>query len=318
MINIKIVILGFLFFLNLNIAQIFAQDVVFTQWENMSIHANPSLTGNFEGSLRIRTKYRNQWASIFVNSAYRTSAASFEYKFNEGSNRKISIGAHTILDKAGQVFSSNSFNFSTSVSQSLGDIKAAHHTISLGFNLGASTKKIDLDNSRWPSGMVPDDVISSNNYLDISMGLNWQYISKTRFRIQLGSGIFHINRPNISLIENGTVNLNYRYTIHGNAEIPLVAKFYLKPSFLYFKQNLHSQILFGIASKIYVKSNKINFFQIGIHAKTTQNTYGTDINIFVLSTMIEVNSILFGFSFDRFQGIESNAYEFTLGYILGK
>ena len=41
-----------------------AQDAVYTQWENMPLTINPALTGNFDGLLRLRAQYRNQWASI--------------------------------------------------------------------------------------------------------------------------------------------------------------------------------------------------------------------------------------------------------------
>ncbi len=314
----KILTLVWLFLLLSNIFPTSAQDATFTQWENMPVHFNPSLTGNFEGLLRFRAKYRDQWRSVLEKSAYKTSAVSFEYKFKKGSKRKLSIGTHSILESAGQSSSGNSFNFSTSISQNLGNVKRAHHKLALGFNLGIATNKLDLDKIIWPPGVDPEGLKSKNSYPDFSTGFNWQYISDNHFQIQLGSGIAHLNRPNISFSETGIDRLYIRYSIHGNAEIPLMSKASLSPSFLYLKQGIIDQLLFGLAGKIYFISNDNDFFQIGLYAKTTQNYYGTDLNIFVLSTMMEFNSILFGFSVDHFQSIKSNAYEFSIGYILGK
>lgn len=311
--GIRMVIL--LLFLHAYQAQLLAQDVIFTQWENMPIYFNPSLTGNFKGNIRLRTKYRDQWRALLGKNAFNTSAASFEYKFNEGSKRKLSLGMHALLDNAGQSLSTNSYNLSTSISQNLGDTKDAHHNISLGFNLGVVTKKLDLE---WSPGTEPEDFKSKISYPDFSSGINWQYISQNRFQFQLGSGIAHLNKPNVSFFETGTVRPDLRYTIHGVAEVPIMAKISLAPSFLYFKQGFFDQLLFGLAGKFYFKANEFDFLQLGLLAKTTQNFDGRDVNVFVLSTMVELNGILLGYSFDRFQSTESNAHEFSLGYVFGR
>jgi hypothetical protein len=57
--------------------------------------------------------------------------------------------------------------------------------------------------------------------------------------------------------------------------------------------------------------------QLGIFAKSTKNYNGNEINTYVLSATVEINSFLLGFSFDRFEEIESNAYEFSVGYVFG-
>jgi hypothetical protein len=89
------------------------------------------------------------------------------------------------------------------------------------------------------------------------------------------------------------------------------------PSFLYSSQGPAEQLLFGFNSKWYPKSQNPNFVQLGIFGKSTNNFNGTAINIYVLSATLEIKSFLFGFSFDRFQAIESNAYEFSVGYTIG-
>lgn len=295
-----------------------AQDPVFTQWENMSLYFNPALTGNFDGLLRFRVKYRDQWESFLKDNSYQTSAISAEYKFSRGSIRKISVGAFGILDKAGSLNSRNkAINFSTSVIQYLGNPNNSLHSIAIGLNVGLANRKIDLDNAQWPGGMTPTDINEKTNFADVSAGLLWQYRSNTHFSFQLGSALHHLNKPNVSFYKNSVVKLYHRFNLHGNVEIPLIQKFSMVPSFLFSSQGPSEQLLFGFNSKLYLKSLNSNFVQLGIFAKSTNNFNGRAINIYVFSATVEINSFLFGFSFDRFQAIESNAYEFSIGYTFG-
>ncbi|HLP92480.1 MAG TPA: PorP/SprF family type IX secretion system membrane protein [Saprospiraceae bacterium] len=298
-----------------------AQDPVFTQWENMPLYFNPALTGNFDGLLRCRAKYRNQWASLLKNNAYHTSVVSADYKFAKGSVRKISIGAFGVLDNAGSAnYSNKSINLSTSVIQNLGNPDHSRHSIALGLNVGLANRKIDLDNLQWPGGpgsMPTTDMNEKVNFADISAGLLWQYKSNTHFSFQLGSALLHVNRPNVSFFKNGVSKLYHRLNLHGNVEVPLTHKFSVVPSFLFWNQGPSDQLLFGFNNKWYFKSLHPNFAQLGFFAKTTDNYNGRAINVYVLSATVQLRSFLLGFSVDRFQAIESNAYELSVGYTFG-
>jgi type IX secretion system PorP/SprF family membrane protein len=297
-----------------------AQDPVFTQWENMPLYFNPALTGNFDGVLRFRAIYRDQWGSILKGLSYKTSAISADYKFSGGSARKISVGAFGTLDKAGSLNSSNkAINFSTSVIQNLGNPDHSHHSIALGLNVGLANQKIDVDNLQWPGGggTPPTDIKGKINFTDVSAGLLWQYRSSTHFSFQLGSALHHLNQPNVSFYKDGVVRLYHRFNLHGNVEIPLAPKLSMVPSFLFSSQGPSEQLLFGFNSKYYLKSLNPNFVQLGLFAKASNNYNGRAINVYVLSAAVELNSILFGFSLDHFPELESNAYEFSVGYTIG-
>ncbi len=294
-----------------------SQDAVFTQWENMPVYLNPALTGNFDGLLRLRAQHRNQWRSLLGANSYKTSAVSAEYKFSNTSTRKISIGALFINDKAGSLdFRNGSINFSSSVVQNLGNPDKAHHSIALGFNVGWASKKLDYENAQWP-GPPPTDMNEKTSYPDLSAGLVWQYKSNTHFSFQLGGAMDHLNNPNVSFSDTGVYKLNHRYNLHGNMEIPLVRSFSMAPSFLLTSQGYSEQIAFGINNRWYPKSSSPNFVELGFFAKTTKNYSGTtDVNIYVLSATVEINSFLVGFAFERFNELETNTYEFSLGYTI--
>jgi len=162
--------------------------------------------------------------------------------------------------------------------------------------------------------MSHTDINDKTNFADVAAGLLWQYRSKTHFSFNLGSALHHLNRPNTSFSDSNVVNLNHRFNLHGNIEIPLVRSFSMVPSFLFSSQGPSEQLAFGFNNRWYPKALSPNFVQVGIFAKSTKNYSGNEINAYVLSVAVEINSFLLGFSFDRFEEIESNAYEFSIGY----
>lgn len=296
-----------------------AQDASFTQWENIPLNFNPALTGNFDGQLTIRAKYRNQWESLLKDNSYRTSALSAEYKFPTAKVRQFSVGVLGIQDKAGSLeFRNTGIHLSSSVTQHLGNPDHPLHSIAFGANVGLTNRKIDFENAQWPGGPPPTDIDDQTSFADVSAGILWQYRSNTHFSFQLGSALHHLNRPDVSLSHSGAERLYHRFNLHGEVEIPLIHAISVIPSFLFWDQGPSEQLLFGFSSRWYPAASKPNFLQLGFFAKTTNNYYGRDINIYVLSATAEINSFLVGFSFDRFEGIESNAYELSLGYTFGK
>jgi type IX secretion system PorP/SprF family membrane protein len=256
---------------------------------------------------------------LLKDNSYKTSAVSAEYRFSNSGDREISVGALFIKDKAGSLdFRNGSINFSTSVVQNLGNPDKALHSIAIGFNVGWANIKLDYENAQWP-GPPPTDINDKTSYPDVAAGLLWQYKSKAHFSFQLGSALHHFNSPNVSLSDSSVSKLNHRLNLHGNVEIPLFRSFSMVPSFLFSSQGPSEQLTFGFNNRWYPKSSSQNFVQLGIFAKTTKNYSGTtDVNIYVLSATVEINSFLVGFSFDRFQNVESNAYEFSIGYTFGK
>lgn len=290
---------------------IHGQIYILSQWENISQLYNPSLSGNFEGQARLRATHRNQWRSILGKNSFKTSFLSFDYNFNLKNNRKFTLGTFSVFDVAGASnFRTNSINMTGAISQSLGE----RNVIVLGVNAGTAVNKIDLENLVFAGNIDSLDLREKKRYFNFSTGLNWCFQKENGFKVQIGSGLYHLNRPDVSLSKNSVSRLELRYTIHGKSEIPINRKFSFEPSVLYFAQGSADQFLFGLNNKIYLSTAKSNVINLGLFARTSNNFSGTEVNIFVFSSIIELNTVYFGFAFDRFQGIESNAFEFSIGY----
>ena len=65
-----------------------AQDINFSQYNNVPLLTNPSLAGEYQGDGRFIMNYRNQWRSI-TNNSYKTYAFSTDYSFFK---EKLSAG----------------------------------------------------------------------------------------------------------------------------------------------------------------------------------------------------------------------------------
>ena len=300
------------------VPNLFAQDVLFSQWESMSLHFNPAKAGNFEGSLRFRAKTRNQWESVLGPNSYKTNAAAIEYKFAQGGKRKFSAGFHTLFDRAGGAQKSQSYNLTASVIQNLGNPEKSHHTLALGFSGGIVGRQIDLNNLQWSMNGGTEDLNSAINFADLSVGLNWRYMTNSHFSFQLGSALHHVNKPNISFDENFESKLYQRFNFHANVELPVADKISIIPSILYFEQGPSNQFFYGFYSKWYLGLIDNNSAQIGFFAKASNSLSGSQITAYVLSASVELKSILLGFSIDRFRLFKSYTYEFSVGYTFGR
>lgn len=299
-----------------------SQDAFFTQWEAMPLYYNPALTGNFEGKLRIQSIYRNQWQSILGANSYRTTAASVDFNFKDGKNRRVSLGAFGLNDVAGSAnLRVNNFKISAAVEQLLGDSKAAHHALSIGVSGGLGIRKFDVEGIQWPDSNTVYTGNDKRQFPDISAGLFWAFQGNSRFNFQIGTGLHHLNRPNIAFSDTISVTLDLRLATHATVEIPIIESLSIIPSFLFEAQGPNGQYQFGTSGRWYPWSNPSDFFQLGIKARTAQNNAGNEsINPFILTFDASYKSILIGFAWDRYNNFSgpSNAYEFSVGYLLGR
>jgi hypothetical protein len=269
--------------------------------------------------LRIRAQHRDQWRSILKESAYKTTVVSGEYKFSGASARKISVGTFFFQDKAGSLdFRTQGFHLTTSVVQPLGNPYKANHSIAIGCNVGWGTRKIDLENAQWP-GPPPTDMDDKTSYPDVSAGVLWQYRSNTHFSWQLGKCIASSQQAQRILFSRQELIIFI---------LVLICMATLRsPWSIVSRWCLH----FCIRTRGLLNNWHLDLITGGTLVRQVQILYNlaflpkppkiimneTDINIYVLSATAEINSFLFGFSFDRFEGVESNAYEFSVGYTFG-
>ncbi len=313
----------------------FGQDPSFSQYDSAPLHLNPSLAGAFNGAHRISANYRNQWFQTLGNDSYRSGMLSYDSKIELKNSNQFGFGFHTLIDRAGSInFGTNEYNLSGSYKHILGNSKEAHHALAIGFSFGLAKRRIDEDALRWPvqnsnGGFIPtiapEEGVLKINYSNISSGILWNYISNTRFSIQIGLAAFHLNKPNISFLVEGETNLDPRYVVHGNVELPLSKNISFINTLMYNYQgslklvsannlNLFTTGLF--CRRYFNETTRTKYIQAGLYLRHLYGPSFDPIKAVLYDAVVNLNlaQISIGFSYDRHPNFGSS-FEISAGYI---
>src|ERR1051325_7301529 len=120
---------------------VFSQDIHFSQFFETPLLRNPSLTGIYNGDIRIQGVYRNQWNN--VTNAYKTASVNAEYKTPVGrGNDFVTTGLEIFYDRAGTIGWTSTYVLpALNYHKSLSDEKNSY--LSLGFMGGFVQRRFD-------------------------------------------------------------------------------------------------------------------------------------------------------------------------------
>ncbi|MHB1921219.1 MAG: PorP/SprF family type IX secretion system membrane protein [Chitinophagaceae bacterium] len=230
-----------------------AQDLHFSQYFNSPLTANPANTGFLpDNNYRLGTNYRTQWANIPV--PYNTMSAYGDMQLfrNELTYGWLGVGGVLLKDDAGSGnLVSTKFYASIAYHQLLG----LSSLLSLGFNVGAAQKRIDLSkltfDDQW-NGKFFDSNNPSNepitqtsiSYLDLQTGMNYAYFPNDNIYVNIGFSVQHINRPRETFYA-GNNQIDPRYIVFLNASVKVSDNVILNPSGYYTRQATASETVFG-------------------------------------------------------------------------
>lgn len=257
----------------------YGQDVHFSQFYSTPLLLNPGATGAFDGEFRAGIHFRNQWSSI--GSPYQTYSASAEMALLKKKDKGNSLGVGLMMfgDKAGNAaLKRTQFNFSLSYNTKLND----QHNLALGLQGGYAQRSIDNDILQWGSqynGTRYDEDMplpymsefSNVGFIDLSSGLLWNYQISNMAELSAGAAMFHLNKPQQSLLENGDDKLDRKIIVHGQGRIAKrrsdIAYF---PNFMFALQGSMMEINVGAMARYMLKESskytgfiKGNAFYIG-------------------------------------------------------
>ncbi|MBK6930804.1 MAG: PorP/SprF family type IX secretion system membrane protein [Saprospirales bacterium] len=191
---------------------LWAQDIHFTQYYMSPMTLNPAMTGRFEGTARIGGIYRDQWSSV-LNDPYRTPSAWVDAPIIRGFRKRDWIGVGFMLyqDKAG----------SAALSHGAAKLGATYHlaldkngsaVLSVGGHYGGEQRKIDINRLQFGDGFNPSGdyiqtqsmdngrVLGNAKYKDIDLGVVFSSRLNKKMDFNIGFSMFHITRPNYSLL----------------------------------------------------------------------------------------------------------------------
>jgi type IX secretion system PorP/SprF family membrane protein len=218
--------------------QSYAQDVIFTQTFLVPETLNSSFTGAIR-STKVGAVYKSQWR----NSAFKTNSnyAFFDTWF-EGFKTGIGISFLNQTESTSS-YTFNQVNFNYAMAFQMRDTWYFRPSISAGFGM----KNYGFQN------LLLEDQINLNNNTINTLTLDplllkeqrsfFDFSASVLFNNEdswIGLTIKHLNKPNISLTENGNVPLDVFWSVH--------TKYYLP-----FLENYST--MFANKSKVYLLSN---------------------------------------------------------------
>jgi len=231
------------------------QDHIYSQFFNAPLYLNPSLTGQFEGDLRMNMIYRNQWTGISGNLSYLHAAVDVNIpRFGGG------LGLQFNRSSEGTAFLVKN-NVAASYSYSVG---SEDFVLSFGIQAGFTNRQINwsklvfsdqIDNrlgyipGSISSAQMPD--MANKFFFDPATGVNLVY-----GKFMAGIALHHVNEPDESF-SGAQAKLPRRITANASYRLPLTSSntygsedgAFLIPSVVYYKQGNVSSMSAGMQYK---------------------------------------------------------------------
>ncbi len=309
-----------------------AQDIYHSQFNRTPFNINPALTGAFNGDSRVIANYRDDRSDILRADSNDSYAIGVDTRKQLGTGDFIGFGLSAFKDKTAVTNYESYYGAlsSTQVSASLAygklvkaDSLRSHYLVGgAQFGLAKRSRELSKTSTIAPS---PIDcffgVERSFLYADVNFGLAWLSSFGDRKSFYLGVAAFHANTPDLSFSEEANASeLLKRIVLHGGGEFPLTAQLSLAPSILYLSQGAYTQVNGGTSLRYYSdKKSILIYFEGGVFYRSEP---GTDAIVF--SSSVNLGPLMLGLSYDyvltdlRQAGLIKGAFEFTVGYIIGR
>ena len=293
-----------------------AQDVHFSQFNETPLLLNPALTGAFKATHRIIGNYKSQWKSI-ANKSYSTFALSYDAGLLKKKSKTgfLGLGFYVYNDRAGDA-KLNTTQFNVSIAYHL--LANNNNSLTLGIQGGMINKTINKSGLKWdnqydPSaeggynaGITNGETVpfNSNTNLDVAAGFMWTYnsnpssmINNDGVKINLGLSGYHLNCPNISLIE-GTSRMNPRITLHTNMFLGINGtNLGLLPSAFASVQGSSKEIVFGTFARYKIKSAS-HFTRFETESAASLGAFYRVGDAIIVAAMFEYKNFNIGLSYD--------------------
>lgn len=297
-----------------------AQDAHFSQFFVAPSTLNPAYVGNFNGTYRLSTIYRDQWRSA-VDDPFATFIAAGDVKFYAGEQRNANpdfVGAGIMFysDRV-STFDLNTTQISLSGAYHKSLDRRSKKYLSIGFQGGIVQKSVNYEDltfqDQWNAlngyTLATGELLPPNNFAvgDFGVGINYYSAPSKYNSITAGIGLAHVSSPNVSF-----------YQADNSADISLVKESALKrkltaylaysmqtsevlriePRLLYLNQDIHQEINLGTNFRYHFLSSDDTYLHFGPWIRGVKNVDNFGIESIVASLGIEYGSLMLGFSYD--------------------
>jgi type IX secretion system PorP/SprF family membrane protein len=283
---------------------LFAQDIHFSQFYNAPLTLNPALTGISKGDIRLTSLYRSQWNA--ANSPYKTFDVAVEKKFYDITHDKwwFSAGMELFSDRAGD---GNLSNNHVALTGSFTRMLDRYSFLSVGVSLGLGQRGFDLGNltfdNYWNGTTIDPNLPSNENfndtniwYPDLGTGLNWRkQWRKSRTKVDVGAGLFHVNKPSQGFYKNDKSKLPVRASYYIMPVVQLNQKGDLVGAFTAQNQSEYFEALGNIGYRYYVSTQRSKEIAVQLGFGYRFNSRG---DAFMPAVEVQYHDLMVGFSWD--------------------
>ncbi|MEO0043568.1 MAG: hypothetical protein RL329_3016 [Bacteroidota bacterium] len=281
-----------LIFLLLITNYLHGQDVVFSQMQPNAALINPAWQANRSHTYphHVSAQYRNQWSPILGSGAYRSFAAAADANWKHGRNNYWGGGIQFCQDQAGKAdFNQMQASISGLYSKMMvnqGGKKGLFHYLSLGMGVGIRQYRVDESKLHWveqfgqtglfnPNLPAPLVLDNPNKIVEeVHFGLLWHANNAQNEGFEGGLSLFHLTKPNLSLVSGGNMPLNRRMTVHGSAYHEIRGgALRLKYYFSWLKQGAAQQMVIGSQIGLPLQT-QTSFLNTGLAFRKSEGVIG--------------------------------------------
>ncbi|HEX9825681.1 MAG TPA: PorP/SprF family type IX secretion system membrane protein [Flavobacteriaceae bacterium] len=298
-----------------------AQDPVFSQYFLVPETLNPGFSG-FEDASYLGLMHRTQWPSLdlrvdteyaFFNSWIENVGGIGFSILNQHENNTNYNHLQGNINFAYHIELSNDWFFRPAIEVGFGTKSFNFRNLLLADQININSGTIN------PNSSDPYALNANDNIAFIDFGTGFVFDKKNTRNdtdLWLGASIKHLNRPNISFLDNGHVPLDIFYSLHGNYKFPYFDYNDMIISANYMQQGGFNR--FDIGTTIKLEKLMLGAMAVTNPAKNNANNdLLTSINAFV---GLEFEQLRFGFSYDMNTsniGRTNGVYELSITYLSG-
>jgi hypothetical protein len=176
------------------------------------------------------------------------------------------------------------------------------------------------------------EVLPVNNFgfLDFGLGLTYSISPNEKSNFNIGGGIFHLLRPDISFYSKNDAagqqnvqpfKLNRRINVHAAFNYVYSEFNSVEPRALFMNQGLYSQIMLSNLFKFKIRASEGRTFYFGPGIRAVNNQKGFGLESLIAMVGMEYKGLLLGFSYDHhFSDIVNdnfgfNTFEFSIQFL---
>ncbi|MFN0036964.1 MAG: PorP/SprF family type IX secretion system membrane protein [Saprospiraceae bacterium] len=318
--------------------EVHAQDKHFTQFYASPLTLNPALTGAMEGSYRIGLNYRDQWRKVLENPIKTFSmAADLRFEANRRKNTEDAIGFGIMFfnDKVSVIdFSTTQVAVSLAYHKALGLDQDKFLTI--GIQGGLTQRNVNYESLNFHDEFdlltgytgLSEEVLPANNFSfpDLNVGLNYTSKLSKQGHFFAGASLHHVLQPKVSFYESPTTAKGGKLYPKINAQLSASIPFdrsnrtSMQPRLLAAMQGPHMEINAGTNFRFALGQYGGKALHFGTWARPVRNDGGFGFDAVVALFGLEINSMLFGLSYDlNLHALDTNqhqsAFELSISYL---